>query len=44
MSTDQMRNAVATVYAGRKWALKVKVMSDHQVLAIYKRFVNSKLL
>lgn len=39
MTTDEMRNLVASVYPGQKWKDKVMNMSDNQVVAIYWQFV-----
>lgn len=41
MSIEQMRCAVADAYKrSDNWRNKVKNMSDTQIIAIYKRFVN----
>lgn len=39
MSTDQMRSEISKVYPGKKWSDKVKKMSDNQVIAIYRKFL-----
>lgn len=39
MSVDQMRYSISMAYSGKKWANKVKRMSDSQVIAVYHRFV-----
>lgn len=36
MTTDQMRCALAEVYPGPKWRLRVMGMHERQVVAIYK--------
>lgn len=36
MTIDQMRNALAQVYSGPTWRLRVSGMDDRQVIAIYK--------
>lgn len=38
MTPNQMREAVAAVYAGRKWKAKVAKMDDQQVFAVYQDF------
>lgn len=42
MSIEQMRSKVKEAYQGDKWKQKVSKMSDNQVLAIYRRFLDSK--
>ena len=39
MSMEQMRAAVAALYAGRTWKERVQVMPERQILAIYHRRV-----
>ena len=39
MTVNQMREAIASVYSGRKWKVKVAHMDDGQVLAIYQDFM-----
>lgn len=36
MTVDQMRNALAEVYSGPVWRMRVSGMDDRQVIAIYK--------
>lgn len=36
MTVDQMRNALAQIYSGPMWRLRVGGMSNRQVVAIYK--------
>lgn len=38
MTINQMREAVAQAYSGRKWKTKVARMDDGQILAIYQDF------
>ena len=44
MRVDQMREAIRKVYPGQGWQFKVDQMSDAQVIAVYKRFLNEKKL
>lgn len=44
MSIEQMRATIANVYNGEKWKTKVSKMSDGQVIAIYGRFLDKKML
>lgn len=40
MATDaQMREAIAAVYSGRKWKLRVARMDETQVFAVYQDFL-----
>lgn len=39
MTVDQMRAAIASVYYGTKWKLRVADMLDRQVIAIYYSFL-----
>ena len=39
MSIDQMRTAIAGVYDGIKWKIKVANMAPNQVVAIYNNFL-----
>lgn len=39
LTINQMRNMVAGVYMGKKWAVKVAHMDDGQVIAIYNDFL-----
>lgn len=41
MDVEQMRNRLFDQYPGYGWKIKVKKMSDSQVIAVYKR-INSK--
>lgn len=41
ISTKDMRNAISTIYVSPKWKRDVENMPDHQVVAIYYRFLNS---
>lgn len=41
MDVEQMRASILYQYPGLGWQMKVKKMSDTQVIAIYKR-INSK--
>lgn len=41
MGVEQMRSAIVKAYPGKKWADKVKKMSDNQVIAIYNRLLQS---
>jgi len=36
MNAQQLRNYVASLYKGPRWARRVSLMSDAQVYAIYK--------
>lgn len=36
MTIDRMRCTIAEAYPGPKWKLKVAMMPDNQVLAVYK--------
>ena len=36
MTEAQMREAVASVYSGRKWKLKVARMDEYQLFAVYQ--------
>ena len=36
MTTDQMRCALAQVYHGPRWVIRVQNMKDSQVIAMYK--------
>lgn len=38
------RIAVAQAYPGRKWQDKVKLMTEEQVVAIYKRLIHQGVL
>lgn len=44
MSIEQMRQAIEKVYEGEKWKEKVSKMQDKQVLAIYRRFLDKKMI
>ena len=37
LSVQQMRNAIWSVYGGAGWKRRVDAMSDHQVIAVYRR-------
>ena len=39
MTVKDMRDAVASVYSGPAWRLKVQEMSERQVIAIFKDMV-----
>lgn len=41
MSVNDMRIAVGKAYPGKNWIKKVMAMSDEQVIAVYKSFVES---
>ena len=42
MSVDEMRVAIVNAYKGPAWRVKVRNMSDEQVVAIYYRITNGK--
>lgn len=42
MSVDEMRVAIVNAYKGPAWRVKVRNMSDEQVIAIYYRITNGK--
>lgn len=46
MSVDEMRYCIARAYGPRayKWKAKVERMSDNQVIAVYKSFVERGLV
>ena len=45
MASDaQMRDALKKAYPSETWKARVKNMSHNQVLAIYKRLVNQKVI
>lgn len=39
MSIEQMRDALRSIYASRKWYYKVEKMSDKQVYAVYNKML-----
>lgn len=41
MTLDQMREEITTVYPGPNWKLSVQGMSDRQVVAVYKKFLET---
>jgi hypothetical protein len=44
MSVEQMRHAIGMVYNGQKWKAKVLSMSEKQVMAVYRYFLDAKKL
>ena len=44
MSVEQMRKSIEQVYPGGRWKDKVSKMKDGQVIAIYTKFLEKKLL
>lgn len=41
MNTEQMKQALLRAYSGKKWAEKVKNMSEAQTFATYNRLKNA---
>lgn len=39
MTENQMREAIAAMYSGRKWKTKVARMDEQQVFAVYQDFL-----
>ena len=37
LSVEQMRGLLYSAYHGARWTRKVEAMSDHQVIAVYRR-------
>jgi len=44
MSVEQMRDAIIKVYPNDTWETKVRRMTDRQIIAIYHRFLEEKLI
>lgn len=42
LTPNAMRDKVRALYPGEKWKRKVALMSDAQILAIYKKKVEEK--
>ena len=42
MTIEQMRAYLMSEYTGEKWKIKVRRMSDEQIVAIYKRLISRK--
>lgn len=40
MTVSQMRTAIAGAYEGPRWKLRVANMPEHQVIAVYYKFLN----